>query len=765
MNAVLGLSVWLVCLLLVCADAVSAAEVPQADVALSEGPRGHDITPPRTPKDWEDIAKAAAERGDRRAATEAWVRMADAQQALGGYGLAVETLDRALATAREQGDDASLIAMLRGTRGNLYIAVASPADARAELEAALALARGAGAGETTATISNNLGNHFASQGDLESALAAYASAAELALALGNGRLAARAYANAARATADAGDAAQTTHFVGLADAQLGSPSATAVSGPLSIHLARSLNRVRDRQATGSSSSKTSPLEIHRLLLRAHQISAERGDARSDCYALGYLAELYASQGRTEEALELTRRAIGQARRAKAPEVRYAWHAQAARLLETLGRRDEAIEEYAESVALLERLRHMMAVRYGRASESFRERVGGVYFGYVDLLLRRAAARSSAVADLELAQQTLELLKAAELRDYYRDECVDNMLSSQVSVRQASPTAAIIYPVLLPDRIEILVSTRSKIWRTSVPIGLEEATAELHKLRRALEQRITREYLRPARTVYGWLIEPILPDLEAAEVDSLVFVPDGPLRSVPMSALHDGEHFLIERFAIAITPGLSLTDPQPLERVNARLLAGGLSQGVQGHVPLPHVERELEQIAATFESTVLLDEEFRRARIEEELGNQAYSIVHIASHASFDRDAEETYVLTHAGRLSMDDLAAYVGLFRFRDQPLDLLMLSACETAAGDDRSALGLSGLAIKAGARSAIGTLWSVNDEAASLLVGLFYQYLSEGEESRAETLRRAQMTLIANPKFHHPAYWSAFLLISNWL
>jgi CHAT domain-containing protein len=233
----------------------------------------------------------------------------------------------------------------------------------------------------------------------------------------------------------------------------------------------------------------------------------------------------------------------------------------------------------------------------------------------------------------------------------------------------------------------------------------------------------------------------------------------------MSALHDGERFLIERFAIGITPGLSLTDPKPLNREGARLFAGGISEAIQGHAPLPHVRNELESISAIFDATVLLDQEFQRLRIERELRNEAFSIVHIASHAFFDPNAEETYVLTHDGRLSMDDLASFVGLFRFRDQPLDLLMLSACETAAGDDRSALGLSGLAIKAGARSAVGSLWSVNDEAASELVTRFYQNLKNPSLSRAQALQRAQLALIAEPRFRHPAYWSAFILISNWL
>jgi len=152
-------------------------------------------------------------------------------------------------------------------------------------------------------------------------------------------------------------------------------------------------------------------------------------------------------------------------------------------------------------------------------------------------------------------------------------------------------------------------------------------------------------------------------------------------------------------------------------------------------------------------------------LERALETEPYSAVHIASHASFGENSDDSFILTHDGQISLDQLAAYVGLFRFREKPLDLLMLSACETAAGDDRAALGLSGIAVKAGARSAVGSLWPVNDEAASVLVEHFYQGLHEPGLSRAQALRRAQLAQLADRRYRHPAYWAPFILISNWL
>ena len=123
------------------------------------------------------------------------------------------------------------------------------------------------------------------------------------------------------------------------------------------------------------------------------------------------------------------------------------------------------------------------------------------------------------------------------------------------------------------------------------------------------------------------------------------------------------------------------------------------------------------------------------------------------------------MLTWDTRLSMDRLAALVARTRLRtERPLELLVLSACQTAAGDERAALGLAGVALQAGARSAVATLWSVNDEAAARIIQRFYAELAAGA-SRAKALQRAQQSLIETTAFRHPAYWSPFLLISSWL
>ncbi len=114
---------------------------------------------------------------------------------------------------------------------------------------------------------------------------------------------------------------------------------------------------------------------------------------------------------------------------------------------------------------------------------------------------------------------------------------------------------------------------------------------------------------------------------------------------------------------------------------------------------------------------------------------------------------------------MHQLEAVIGHARFRDQTLALLTLSACETALGDDQAALGLAGVAIRAGARSALATLWRVEDASTAMLMQTFYQHLLQRGVSRAQALQQAQLALLKDATYHHPYYWTPFLLINSWL
>ncbi|MDH3771770.1 MAG: CHAT domain-containing protein, partial [Nitrospirota bacterium] len=346
-----------------------------------------------------------------------------------------------------------------------------------------------------------------------------------------------------------------------------------------------------------------------------------------------------------------------------------------------------------------------------------------------------------------------------------DDCVEVNQARIQPIDQIAPNTAIIYPIVFQDRTDILMSLGGTIKRITIPISEQELTQNIHRFRTLLEKRTTHQYLPHAQTLYTLLMQPLEPYLNEFNIHMLVFVPDGALRTIPMAALHDGEQFLIQKYAIATTPGLTLTDARSLDREQVHLLSMGLSEGVQGFAPLPNVQQEIQDIHDLFGGTSLLNKEFLKTNIEREMKQENFTIIHIASHGKFGQNPQDSYVLAYDQKLTMNQLAELIGLFQFRQTPLDLLTLSACETAAGDERGALGLAGVAIKSGARSALATLWFINDQASSLLVNQFYTQLKQSSHSKAQALRDAQLTLLDHVIYRHPSYWAPFLLINNWL
>jgi CHAT domain-containing protein len=162
----------------------------------------------------------------------------------------------------------------------------------------------------------------------------------------------------------------------------------------------------------------------------------------------------------------------------------------------------------------------------------------------------------------------------------------------------------------------------------------------------------------------------------------------------------------------------------------------------------------------------MNQEFVKSSLEKEIAQENNSIVHIASHGHFDADAKKSFLLTYESKLTLDELEQLIRPSNLRDKPVELLTLSACQTAAGDDRAALGLAGVAIKAGARSAFATLWFVNDQSSTLLVSDFYTQLRDHSEiSKAKALQAAQIKLQKDVRYAHPCYWAPYLIIGNWL
>jgi CHAT domain-containing protein len=714
---------------------------------------------------WKQAAGLYEHSGKVKEQSQALVLAAQASESIGQVNQALQQLEVALALA-EQTQERAWIATVQENLGRTYLAARNPDAATQHLTKALEMATAENNTRLIAAIHNDLGLAKVSQHHHEEALASFSASAQGALEAGDRPLAVRAQVNAARVALklDQPEAARNWLDQALEGVKDLEPSHDKATALIQIGLGY------QQLLPATEDSMHAPLVLRAAggYVEAATMAEKIGDTRTLSYAQGYLGHLYETEHRNDEALRLTRRAVFSAQAANAPESLYRWQWQLGRLLAASGQIDEALASYNYATETLRPIRIEVASALSSGSVSGEESVRPLYFEMSDLLLNRAALTPDAkVAEdyLRRARDAIEAYKAAELRDYFRDECVDALQARLTKLDTVDPTTAVIYPIVFSDRTELLVSLPTGLMRVSVPVTAPVLTKEVRAFRRLVEKRTTREYLPHSQQLYEWLIHPIESELIRQKIQTLVFVPDGVLRTIPLSALHDGTSFLIQKYAVALTPGLYLTDPRPLDRKNIRFLAGGLTTSVQGFPSLPYVAEEVENIRTLYQADQLLNQQFRTPLLEQELRESRYGILHIATHGKFSTDANDSFLLTFDGKLTMSTLDRLIGLFRFRQDPLELLTLSACQTAVGDDRAALGLAGVAIKAGARSALATLWYINDEASAALIGEFYRQLREPGVSKATAVQQAQLKLLRDRVYEHPAYWSPFLLLNNWL
>jgi len=756
-----SLKVWPLAFLCLAAAVTAAdtatlrARLDDAVARLAEAPSRENLA-----KHLRPAVDHALEAGEDSLRADALAALGAAYQRLGMTTLAIDALSDARAIAERLGDPARS-ALVGDSLGLAYRSQGNFNQAAEMLDQALENARAAGRLDLQAAILNDIGLTRLLSGDGESAAVVFDESFSIAGELGLRDLQATACINGTRFAVDQGR-------LDGADDRLGECMRVAdrldAPGRRATH-ATAIGTIYAHGQRYHAAPAAWRLRSFEAFERGRNAAVEAGDKRAESYALGYIGGLYLDEDRYAEALDYSRQAAFLAQLTESPEGLYVWQWQIARALRGIGETDAAVAAYRQSIATLNQIKSSLVAG---SAESFRERVGPVFFELADLLLENVAALEDPATverDLRVVRETIEQVKVAEVQDYFNNACMVGSGGAE-AVESVAATAAIIYPILFDDRVELLVSLPSGLKRYRSEVSLNELTREVRAFRRKIERYDGRDdYLDHGYRLYRWLIQPAVADIEADGVDTLVMVPDGPLRTIPMSALYDGQRFMIERFAFATTPGLTLTSPQPLERENVETLAVGLTQAVQGFSALPNVGAELDSINRRFQTTTYRDEEFRGDRVEAEIAQGDYSIVHIATHGQFDSDHTRSFLLTYDDKLTMNELRETIGARRFQEDPVELLVLSACETAAGDDRAALGLAGVALQAGARTAVATLWFINDESTADMIAEFYRQLEETQLSKAEALRAAQLYLLEQPRYRHPSYWAPFLLIGNWL
>ena len=492
------------------------------------------------------------------------------------------------------------------------------------------------------------------------------------------------------------------------------------------------------------------------------------DRRAESYALGTLGHLHEFNHQWESAQKLTQRALALSQAENATDITYQWQWQLGRLWRNAQNPAQsttnAVSAYTQAIDTLSILRGDLSATEGSTQFSFKENVEPIYRQLVSLLLQTQPDEADYQQNLMAAQNVIESLRLAELDNYFQEACLD---VSPIDINQVDESAAIIYTLVLEDRLSVILHLPNQpAQHFSVAVSDEEVSEVAAQLRAQLVVRSRRQYLDSAARLYDWLIAPMRTVLEQSQIETLVFVLDGPLQNIPMATLYNGEHFLIEDFGIALTPGLTLLNPQPWNSRRLSALIAGVSESRQGLSALPYVAKEIEKVIASISSyTVLLDQDFTQDALARQLRSKLYPIVHVATHGQFGSTAEETFLLAWDSLINVRDVSQMLQANLGGREGIDLLMLSACETASGDQQAALGLAGVAIRAGARSTVGSLWSVNDEATAQFVGYFYQQLTQPGTSRATALRAAQLQLIQDPQYRHPIYWAPYILLGSWL
>jgi CHAT domain-containing protein len=380
------------------------------------------------------------------------------------------------------------------------------------------------------------------------------------------------------------------------------------------------------------------------------------------------------------------------------------------------------------------------------------------------------------------------LQSAELSNFLQEPCTpQNIQAIDRQVNKPGSSTASLYTIILGDRIEVIAKFPGQsLFHYSSTIPESEVRQKIGAFQELLPKydRIN-QMKSQGMEIYQWLIKPIEEKLEHFQIKTIVFTLDGPLRNIPMATLYDGNKYLIEKYAVAVTLDLGIQDPKPLRNDRLSVLAAALvnppAQLSQQFNALPFASKEIESIKSIrgIKAKTLEDEKFTLEALRKELSNFSYTVVHLATHGEFNSNPEDTFILTAPSHLPNHEMSD--GKVRLRDidklfrtinlnrtNTLELLVLSACQTARGDEQASLGIAGVVVRSGTSSVIASLWSIDDESTQKLMAVFYNKIVQPGVSRAEALRQAQLALIQaknDNTYIHPYYWGAFLLLGNWL
>lgn len=686
---------------------------------------------------------------------------------------AAEVLQLLLPVARSRGELPLLIDVLNRlgalrlhepeiviTNGNLRKLLGPPESlSRAYLNEALALAEKGGDPARAASVHNNLGTFHLLHRELKEARQQFDAGLRLSRQGGTLHVTTAILANQARLSLATGDRAGARHA--LDEALATSERLPAERGTAVILLG--IGQLY-RSAAGPEQGEL--LEKSRQTLEKALAAADAlNDRRLVSAACCALSETALARRQYEPALDMARRALFVAQTANDQALLFLAQRQLGAIQAAVGHDHEALAAYRAAVASLQGIRSCVSPESGRAAFPYRETVEPVTLEFVSLLLKAsdsAATRDEQQRLLAEVQEVVEGLRSAELQEYLKDGCAGVPDRPATDVSRGMAATALVYFITLPDRLEILATLPAGISRFTTRIEATVLRAEADKFIDLLSND-KKGYSETAKRLYDLVIRPLEPELRRAGIEHLVLIPDSTLRGLPLAALHDGKKFLIESFTCSTNQGMKLVPwAPPVSRGIGSLLAAGITESRFGFNALPGVEHELSDLHKIVGGTTLLNAGFTITALKTELAQQPYAYVHLATHGEFAGDMRNMFLLSYESLIRFDDLNRTLKVTKYRSEPLELLTLSACKSAVGDDQASLGLAGIAVKAGARSTVATLWEIEDNPTTRLMVDFYRQLMERGSGKAKALQSAQVNLMKI--YQHPYFWAPFILIGNW-
>ena len=497
-----------------------------------------------------------------------------------------------------------------------------------------------------------------------------------------------------------------------------------------------------------------PEQKDRWLTLAEEMALALDDAYLKSYVFLELGYFHKERGDFESALNYAQQAQLFAQAESATDSLFRAQHLAGQIYQNYSDRDAALTAYKNAIASLDLLnRDSVAIDIEQRT-NFRIEIEPIYREALKLLLYRPKITQT---DLAEALAISDKLRLAQLQNYFGEDCfeIDNDLRKQ---NQISSNAASINSIILDERVFfILQLANGEIHYSQAEIGKREITKLANQWSQELKTTFLWEFRHNSRQFYDLIIKPFEAELEAEDLEVLVFVHDGILRNLPMAAMFDGEKFLAQKWASVSSIGLDI-DP-PIEEKNNRVAAFGLQTSIPGWSKLENVAKEIQDVKEIVGGKEFLDRQFTVDNLYRQLDESEYSIVHLATHGYFGGAAETSFILAYEQKISalqLEDILSKSG------QILDLVVLSACETAAGSDRAVLGLAGVAARSGVKSTLGSFWQVQDEDQSQTIEAFYTYWKNPQYNKATALQKVQIEQIQ--QYAHPAQWASLTLIGDY-